>query len=598
MSARRLAIAEGLHLPLDWMALANVVYGARGSGKTTLGAVIAEEVTKARQRFCAIDLKGDWYGLKSTADGKGEGIPAVIFGGEHADVPLEPEAGAEVASIVAELEQSVILDFELMSKGKQLRFLGPFFERLYHVNRDPLLLELDEVQRYAPQKPMNPDASICLGAVEDIVKLGRKHGIGVVMFTQRGSGLNKEVSELADMLVAFRTPGPLDQDRIKDWLDANTTKAQRDQVMSQLAGLETGTAIFASGHPGLKLFQVADVRERETFDSSATPKIGQPKKEPRQLAKPDLVRLSERMAASIERAKQADPKELKRRIAELEKERRQQKPAPPAAAVKEVEKRVEIPVLKDGQLKRLEQVCSRMVQCGEVVITVGREITAALASMHRGGNGGTLVHGGTKRPSREPNPAVGATNPVHRGTNRPNREPATRAAPRELPSGFRPSRPQQGLLNALAWLETVNVLAPRRGQAALVAQVSSKSSGFEKNVSTLSSAGLIRYPGGGLLALTDDGRSIAALPDQAPTTEELQEAIYRRLSGPQEVLLRVLVTTYPEPLTREELAERAEVSAVSSGFEKNVSTLRSLGLLEYPGAGLVAAADVLFLEGR
>ena len=65
MMTRRLAV--DLTLPLAWMTLATVVYGARGSGKTSLGAVMAEEVTVAKQRFCAIDLKGDWYGLKSTA---------------------------------------------------------------------------------------------------------------------------------------------------------------------------------------------------------------------------------------------------------------------------------------------------------------------------------------------------------------------------------------------------------------------------------------------------------------------------------------------------------------------------------------------------
>jgi hypothetical protein len=61
----------------------------RGSGKTSLGAVMAEEVAAAKQRFCAIDLKGDWYGLKSTADGKHAGIPIIVFDGDHADVPIE-----------------------------------------------------------------------------------------------------------------------------------------------------------------------------------------------------------------------------------------------------------------------------------------------------------------------------------------------------------------------------------------------------------------------------------------------------------------------------------------------------------------------------
>jgi len=162
--------------------------------------------------------------------------------------------------------------------------------------------------------------------------------------------------------------------------------------------------------------------------------------------------------------------------------------------------------------------------------------------------------------------------------------------------GFTPSKPQLAVLDALAWLKTVDVLAPTRGQVALVARVSSKSSGFEKNVSTLSTAGLLSYPGPGLLQLTAAGRAMANVPEVPPTTEELHEAIYRRLSAPQAVLLGVLISHYPDTLSREDLAAEAEVSAASSGFEKNVSTLSSLGLVTYPGKGLVAAAPVLFLE--
>ena len=43
----------------------------------------------------------DWYCLKSTADGKHEGIPVVVFGGDHADVPLEDSAGPFVGETVA-----------------------------------------------------------------------------------------------------------------------------------------------------------------------------------------------------------------------------------------------------------------------------------------------------------------------------------------------------------------------------------------------------------------------------------------------------------------------------------------------------------------
>src|SRR5438132_6279126 len=214
----RLNLADDLKLPLEWAQMATIVYGGRGAGKTTFGSVAAEEVWKQHVRFCVIDVKGDWWGLKSSADGKSAGIPVVIFGGDHQDVPLDENAGHQVADIVAALEQPVIIDLENLSNGKQIKFLATFFERLYDVNRNPLLLLLDEIQRYAPQtiRFATPEMSMCLGAVEDLVKLGRKHGIGVIGFTQRGAGVNKEVSELCDLLMAFRTPGPLDQARVRE----------------------------------------------------------------------------------------------------------------------------------------------------------------------------------------------------------------------------------------------------------------------------------------------------------------------------------------------------------------------------------------------
>src|SRR6185503_8220994 len=324
--------------------MSSVVYGTRGSGKSTFGRRIAEQVAGYGQRFCAIDPTGAWWGLKSSESGTDVGLPVVIFGGDHADVPLEPGAGAELADIVAEIDQSVILDLELLSKGRQIVFIGAFLERLYHINREPLLLLMDEAQRYAPQKPMSPDATKTLGATEDVVKLGRKHGLGSVVFTQRGSGLNKEVSELGDVLIAFRTPGVLDQKRVKEWLDANATEDQAKQVLAAISGLPTGTAIFASNHPDLKLDGIFEIERPRTFDSSSTPQVGQKRKEPRVLSKPDLDALNVRMAAAVERAKADDPKELRRQIAELERSLKDLQARPAEPIEKIVEKVVERPV--------------------------------------------------------------------------------------------------------------------------------------------------------------------------------------------------------------------------------------------------------------
>jgi len=143
----KLHLGEKLALPVDFVTAACVVYGGRGSGKTTFGTVVAEELYRAGQRFCAIDLKGDYWGFKSSADGKSEGLPVLIFGGDHADLPLEENAGEFLGGVVAELEQPCVLDLEHLSKGKQIRFLGSFLTALYHKNRAPLMLIMDEAHR-------------------------------------------------------------------------------------------------------------------------------------------------------------------------------------------------------------------------------------------------------------------------------------------------------------------------------------------------------------------------------------------------------------------------------------------------------------------
>jgi hypothetical protein len=79
------------------------------------------------------------------------------------------------------------------------------------------------------------------------------------------------------------------------------------------------------------------------------------------------------------------------------------------------------------------------------------------------------------------------------------------------------------------------------------------------------------------------------------TTGELHAAIRGKISRPQWSILEVLIGAYPDALTREELAERAGQSVLSSGFEKNVSTMRSLGFLDYPSRGAAVATPVLFV---
>jgi uncharacterized protein len=372
-----LQIGNGLSLGLNFLEHRKVVFGGSGAGKTAFGRTLFEEATKAGVVCGAIDLKADWWGLKSTADGKGAGIPVVIFGGEHQDVPLDEHGGATTADIVVDLRQPFILDLEHFSKRKQMIFLAAFAERLYDRNREPLVMFWDEVDRYAPQKPMSPEGNICLGAMEDVAKRGRKHGIFSVFITQRNASLNKSVSELCDVSVVFRTPGPRDQEAVQEWFSTKATREQRDEVMAKLAGLETGEAVVCSAHPTLKLFQTVRMRLPWTFDSSATPEIGRRKIEPKQLAKPDLEKIRERMAATIERAKAEDPKEMRNelnnRLAQLSQ--RNKRIAELEAEVEALKAKPAAPALSDAQITAFERLLQRIERLHE---TMGA-LPAALA---------------------------------------------------------------------------------------------------------------------------------------------------------------------------------------------------------------------------
>jgi hypothetical protein len=616
----KLKIAERLSLPLDWMSLATVVYGARGSGKTTFGSVCAEEVTKAKQRFCAIDLKGDWYGLKSTADGKGEGLPVVVFGGDHKDLPLEEGAGTFIGETIAALDQSAIIDLEQFSKGKQVKFLKDFFLALYHHNREPLLLLADEAQRYAPQATRGTGGEIleCLGAVEDVVKLGRKHGLGVVLFTQRGSGLNKEVSELCDMLVAFRTPGPLDQERVENWLDANATAEQATQVMSTIASLATGTAIIASGHPDLKVFGTYQIRRRETFDSSATPKVGQRRLEPKRLAKPDLDLIRSKMSDAIERQKAEDPRELRKQIAELKRAAEQEKllaSKKNVLADKPV-KRVE--VLTDADRELLTRVLLQMSNVsaglanrpGDIFIAFEDRLRALMVKavdeeaeesvQQRAAFLRTIEAKGFQKMlakldaiQHQPGHIESTLNPHRIPPVNPREDLSRRVAPPVATRRPAAQVESNGNVGNSGLRRMLIALAQRpqgltRARVGLRAGLSSKTGTFAIYLGKMRSHGWVE-DSGSTIRITAEGLAALGPFDPLPEGADLAAFWMRELGGGAGRMLSAIVAAHPRVLSREELGEASGLSEKTGTFATYLGKLRGLELVD----GL-QASDELF----
>ena len=95
-----LRIAENLELPEEAVTQTFAILAKRGVGKTYTASVLVEEIIKAGLPVVVVDPIGVWWGLRASADGEGPGLPIVIAGGDHADVPITAGSGEAVARLV------------------------------------------------------------------------------------------------------------------------------------------------------------------------------------------------------------------------------------------------------------------------------------------------------------------------------------------------------------------------------------------------------------------------------------------------------------------------------------------------------------------
>lgn len=549
-------LGPDLSLPLDVVTQTLGLLGQRGSGKTHLLCVLCEELIGAGQPVVILDPLGVLYGLRSSKDGKHRGLSVIVLGGDHGDVPLEPTAGKVIADWVVAERRPCILDLSGFRKAEQRRFVTDFAVRLYERNRDPIHLVVDEADLFCPQRP-RPDEMAMLGAFEDLVRRGRARGVGLSLATQRPAVIAKDVLTQVGALVTLRITGPQDRSAIEDWIKYHGEKEDRAVVLGSLASLPIGTAWFWS--PGwLGILKKVRIRDRDTFDSSCTPKVGAQRVNPQKLAPVNIEALSAQIADTIERAKADDPRELRRRITELEQAiaKQAQKVAAPVTKV------VERPAVSEAMASRLEKAVERFHQAGIAAVEACRDVMAAMPSKD------STPH---LSPRREPEPRKSANG---------------KAYPAKTFSQSRPSVPSDGGTAGLdrcarAVLAVVAQRAPApttANQAAILSGYSVTSSGFANAVSKLRTSGFIEG-GRDALRITPPGSEVAGHPGPLPSGQALVDYWKGKLGRCEREILQVLVDA-GGALSKPEIADRSGYSQTSSGFANALSKLRTLELAE------------------
>lgn len=579
-------VGDGFVLPAQTVTETLAFLGKRGSGKSSAAVRLAEQMWDRGHQWVAIDPKGDWHGIRSSADGKTKGLPVPIFGGRHGDLPLDKEAGALIAQLVIDRDLTVVLDVSLFSKADQIRFVTDFAEALFrHIGDDPrpLHLFLEEAEEVLPQR-VDARAARMVGAYSKIAKQGRTFGLGVSLITQRSASLNKDALSQTDTLVLFRTTSPHDRKAVVAWAEYH---GESKSIAESLSALSPGESWVLS--PGF-LGEIRKVtwHRRRTFDSGATPVTGKGRRtEPVSLADIDLGEISDLMAETIERAAESDPKALRKKIRALEAELARERKAKPAPET--IVETVEVEVVPDwvheivaDAVRTVEQFGTDLSSLTDAALDSHRDLLAKQVEI------GTFTKGSTRSPIKAPTP----TRP------RSARSKSERNPPMSERSAGRPPAPgrvhddddvklgkrERSILTVLAQHPDGRT----HRQIALLTGYSPKSSTISAGLSQLRKHGFVTS-GGNTVRATPSG--IEALGDfeMLPTGPALFTYWMGQLGQRERVFLDALVAAYPDPLELVELAEAGGYSPDSSTVSAGMSKLRGLGLAD----GWAAADDFM-----
>ena len=533
-----------------------LIQAGSGFGKSWVCRRLLEQTAGQVQQL-VIDPEGEFATLREKHD-------YVIAAPHDGDALAHPRTAQILARRLLETGVSAILDIYDLKAHERHAFVRTFCDALVNAPKalwQPVLVLLDEAHVFCPEGAKAESA----GAVIDLATRGRKRGFGVVLATQRLSKLNKDAAaETFNKLIG------------RCELDVDVKRAAAELGMTPKDALEA----FRQFEPG-DFFAFGPAlsptveRMRAGGVETTHPKAGQrslraPPK-PTAAIKAVLPKLADLPKEAAEEARTLE--DMRRELTAARRELSLAKRAAPAPAVSQ---------------KDLQAAEQRGFTRGaaESQRAIAKQLKALKGDVHQAVEG--VFHGVIVQPLDTP-VFTPVKTPVLTGAKlpalaRPQAPPPPSARPGN--GDARISRPQQVILNRLAALEARSVYPPARATLAAFCRVSPSSSGYEKNLSTLKTAGLIDYPQQGFVGFTEEGRSCAASDDDGRPLHEFWLEI---VNAPKAKILRALLEH--DSLSREDLAAAAEQSDTSSGFEKNLSTLRTIGAIDYPAPGQVALTE-------
>lgn len=585
-----------------------VALGKTGSGKSSVLRHLVEYLLGQNKRVCIIDIKGDWHGLKSSADGKSAGFKVIGFGDfkdpKATDIPINAKSGQMVAELIASGNRPCLIGFRGWTVGDRTRFWIDFAQALYACkNLGELYLVGDEFHNLAPKgKILSPEAGLCLHWSNTLLSEGRGLGLICLLATQRPQKLHNDALTQCETLVAMRVIHAADRQAVKDWIDGCGDDNHGKIVLDALAGLPRGSAYIWSPEVGFGPKRV-DFPMFTTFDSFAPPQL-QKQVSDSGWADVDLAEVRQKMAAVIEEHKAKDPTELRKQLAEekrrgneLAKQLETATKLTPSVVTKASVK--EIPALTAHERSRLtkmiesfDRLYTRAEQGYGELLAVGKATNDLQAEVRffrelLAKRMTTIVAGRS----------VGKTLTVLPGTgmpplSRPAREQLINNIPKYSGSPPTPTTADDKLPPGEVAVLSACIQYPdgveRTRLSVLTGYAKSSRDAY---IYRLREKGLVTVQGDTIIA-TDDGR--AALPNAQPlpTGEALQEFHRQRLPEGERKIFELLLAAYPASVVKTDIDECTGYA--KSSRDAYLYRMRAKMIITEPDRGLVRAADSLF----
>lgn len=557
-----------------------IVLGKTGSGKSSTLRLLVEFLLQHKKRVCIIDKKGDWWGLKSGADGKSEGFEMIAFGDfkekKAQDVPINAQSGKYVAELITSGNRPCMIGLRGWMPGDVRQFWVDFASTVFNAQSGELYLIVSECHNFAPKgRVEDPQIGKCIYWMNTLAAEGRGIGLNLLLDSQRPQKVHNDTLTSCETLVAMRMNHAADRKAIKEWIDGCGDAAKAKDLLDTMAQMKRGEGWVWSPECGFGPERV-EFPLFETFDSFAPPQL-QKKVTGAGWSQVNLDDVRTKLAKVIEEAKSNDPAELKREVQTLKLEIHQLKAAKPQVAAIKAEIK-EVSVFTPEDKKLLKDTADHLDKEWKEVTGKISEFNAFSQKLRDSFNRleTRSLSAQTHQSGRTPLSVQSPRAVIHRPVPDISRTHALDAVG-YANGDFKPDKCQRAVLNTLDQFHDGMFL----NKIALLAGYSI-CNGFKTELSGLRTAGCITGGNTELMRITEDGRKFT---EYNPLPEPGEERIkffrnHKAFDKCQRAVVDVLsdLTLWQEGLPIDELAN-ASGYAVCNGFKTELSGLRTAGVI-------------------